>query len=157
MARPPHVGTVHERRLEVRPRQVPLQTPFPSKARQQRSCMDLLSFPFRVVINVVSRRNEYPFCSSMRCQRASFLYPMENPLFSFVASFLSIERLLPLVKPSKTSPQTDVCSDASGSGTKLFAKTQSFNDGAVSFDILLHEVIQKAAALTNHFQKTATE
>ena len=55
-----------------------------------------------------------------------------------------------------TSPQTDVCSDASGSGTKLFAKPQSFNDGAVSFDFLLHEVFQKTAALTNHFQKTTT-
>ena len=131
---------------------------FLQKARQQRSCMDPpSSFPFRVVINVVSRRNKYPLLFINEVPKGFFCVSNgKSPSFPccFFPKYRKAASACQTLK--KTSPQTDVCSDASGSGTKLFAKTQSFNDGAVSFDILLHEVIQKTAALTNHFQKTTT-
>lgn len=58
---------------------------FLQKARQQRSCMDLLSFPFRVVINVVSRRNEYPLLFINEVPKGFFLcIQWKIPLFSLL-------------------------------------------------------------------------
>lgn len=37
----------------------------------------------------------------------------------------------------------------------LLADAQLLNDGAIPFDILLHQVIEQIAAVTNHLQKAA--
>ena len=39
---------------------------------------------------------------------------------------------------------------------ELFPQAQSFHDASVPFDVFLHQVVQQATALTNHFQQAAT-
>ena len=38
----------------------------------------------------------------------------------------------------------------------LFAQAEFLDDSAVPIDILLHQIVEKATATTNHFEKTAT-
>ena len=39
---------------------------------------------------------------------------------------------------------------------QLLSQTELCNDSTVSFDILLHEIVEEILSLTNHFEKTAT-
>lgn len=46
---------------------------------------------------------------------------------------------------------------ASEQQTNTFTDTELYDECTISFDVCLHEVVEKASSLTNHLKKTAAE